>query len=80
MLEREFIRVLFIYVSMMLRGDVFVKRLFRNSHNFLACAVIDFSRRASKQPLSVSIGECGGKLRRGAFAASRMACARIERM
>jgi len=78
--ERELIRMLFIYASMMLREDVFVKRLFRNSHNFLARFVIDFSRRATKQPLSVSIGECGGKLPESAFAASRMACARIERM
>lgn len=58
----------FLKLIMRTRGYV-VKLLIRFSLNFLKRAVIDFARRARKQPLSSSADGAGGKLACGAFAA-----------
>jgi hypothetical protein len=64
----------------MLREEFFVKRPIRFSRNFLERAVIDISRLAGKQPLSVYIDSAGGKLDWGAFTASGNPYAGLERM
>jgi hypothetical protein len=67
--------MLCICAMMMLRERVFVKRHRPFWRNFLGRSVIDKSRLAGKQPLSVSIDGAGGKLAFGAIAASRIAYA-----
>jgi len=64
----------------MVREQFFVKRSTRKSYNFLERPVIDISRPAGKQLLSVYIDGDGGKLGRRAITASGMACASFERL
>ncbi len=73
--KNELIRIRRIPPAMMIREAKFVKVSIPFSRNFLGRTVIDFATSARKQMLSVCFGRVGGKLNRGALAASGMPCA-----